>query len=170
MKSLTAFSLIAIIILIGGCKRVHYDPTPREGTLRCLIDSVSWESTFTEAHYMNHILTIVGNIYKANNEEKDKLWILMWGQQDGKNHYSFNYKNQIQFARDMITTPTVGSWDYYDSSECEDQYFGEVTITELDTINQLISGKFSGTLFRPLNCQKKVVIREGIFYKLKITK
>jgi hypothetical protein len=158
MRSITAYVIIIIFILFSSCKKEtdEFIPTDepilKEGTIQCCFDGVLWETTFTEAFYSDeHGLTIAGNIYTGNYVQDEKLWLHMWGNQDVKNHYLVDFKNKMAFARDITDT----SWDYYDTSECYDNYEGELIITELDTINHTISGKFSGNLYQP-NCKTDV--------------
>lgn len=170
MRSIAAYVLI-IFILFSSCNKDEPSPVNesiiKEGTIQCYTDGVLWETTFTEASYIDQKLTVVGHIYSSIHEQEETLWLLMWGNQSSEYHYSVDFKNEMQFARDISRLAPVGDWDHYGSNHCLNQFNGEVIITELDTLNNTISGKFSGKLYQN-NCDKELSLTKGVFHKLKL--
>lgn len=176
MKPQTLFYFLLIILInTAGCKKHKHDnpvdklpPATQTGanTLAFLLNGEPWTpkgwsggttnlSLYYDESFRGGILTI--NTYRQlTQDDKQSLGITIDSLQQTGTYYAKKTSN-LKFAfTDRIKNCDIG---YFDTSIFRK---GQLTITKLDKINQVISGTFEIKLY-DMKCNDTIKITDGRF-------
>jgi len=165
MKIILSFFLY---ICITGCEKID-NYKNRERSVSFTVDSTNY--TLTAWATLEHVKNCYTMIIETPSNEITLLLTL----------YKYNLKMVQQDTFSVFTNSTTLTNDAfmtvsYKSGDLISEFFasrneleiktGEVIISELDTINQTISGTFSGRLFNMKNTKDSIMVTNGILRKI----